>query len=235
VNKLIEILTVYRQNYGFSTPPNQVALPESLRALPLYMLACAKNIIFRSTTPITPDLRSYNMQLFRMLPVELGCMFVYPRFYALHNLPEQYGLEDENGNVNLPNVLNLSSEKLDRNGLFLLDNGQVLLMRICKAIDPNLLHQLFGTVDLTQVPLNKTMIQENPSLPPESLVNRVAKIIFTLQNNIERVYFPRLYIFREGDAMDLTFMSYLIEDRTNNVYSYQEFLIQLQRATNKSK
>jgi len=162
-------------------------------------------------------------------------MFVYPRFYALHNLPEQYGLEDENGNVNLPNVLNLSSEKLDRNGLFLLDNGQILLMRICKAIDPNILHQLFGTVDLTQVPLNKTMIQENPSLPPESLVNRVAKIIFTLQNNIERVYFPRLYIFREGDAMDLTFMSYLIEDRTNNVYSYQEFLIQLQRATNKAK
>jgi len=199
------------------------------------MLACAKNIILRSTNPATPDLRSYNLQLFRILPVELGCMFLYPRFYALHNLPEQCGLEDENGNVSLPTVLNLSSEKLERNGIFILDNGQQLLMRISKSVDPNLLHQLFGTSDLTQVSLNMTMIQENPELPPESIVNRIAKIISTLQNSIDRVYFPRLHIFREGDALDVTFMSYLIEDRTNNVHSYQEFLIQLQRASNKAK
>jgi protein transport protein SEC24 len=49
----------------------------------------------------------------------------------------------------LPPSLNLSSEKLDRNGAYLLEDGQSITMWIGRGINPQFLQQVFGisTID----------------------------------------------------------------------------------------
>jgi len=50
--------------------------------------------------------------------------------------------------VILPPVINLSSEKLDRGGIFLLDDGQYLLLWVGKLAAPEAVHALFGVPSL---------------------------------------------------------------------------------------
>jgi len=226
-NKLVDILVAYRQNSPTQAVVSQ--LPPNLELLPLYFLGCIKSIIFRTGT-ISPDVRSAAIQLYRILPIEQGCLYLCPRFMSLHNMSEECGLSDENQNVILPPILNLSSERLDRTGIFLLDNGQCLILRISKQVDPNILYQLLGTTDINQILFPQVVIQNNPEQPETSLLNRIANIINYLQT--DKLYYPRLYVIKEGDPMDITFINYLVEDK-NSAESYQEFLIRLQRAVTK--
>ena len=93
VNKTIDILSVYRSDV---VPPNasstQLSLPESLKLLPLYVMALGKNIVLRGTADIRPDDRSYVMMLARYLPYGLLLNYIYPRFYSLHNLAPEVSL-----------------------------------------------------------------------------------------------------------------------------------------------
>lgn len=84
-------------------PATQIVLPDNLRALPLYALAIIKSIIFRQspqgtkiyfyfwTTPLTlnlvpADVRTYQYSAFRIIPTDLGSIFLYPQLFALHQL-----------------------------------------------------------------------------------------------------------------------------------------------------
>lgn len=105
------------------------------------------------------------MQLNNM-PVELSRVFIYPRMFALHNMPPEAGLpaEDEAGaegaegskSVVLPPVINLSIERLQCDGVFLLDDALNLYLWVGRSAPPELLQSLFGVpsmegVDCSQV------------------------------------------------------------------------------------
>uniref|UniRef100_A0A6B2KXX6 VWFA domain-containing protein n=1 Tax=Arcella intermedia TaxID=1963864 RepID=A0A6B2KXX6_9EUKA len=228
-NRLLETMVGYKMNFGNSTPTDPVPLPVSLKVFPLYTLAALKSVLFRTSVNVHPDLRAYYFQLFRFLPVEAGCLFLYPKLFALHNLDPYSGLLSEEGIVYLPPALNLSSEHLSRNGIFLMDNGQSLLMRICAEVDPQLLTELFGTTDLSQIPLHQMVIQPNPELPADCALNRIGNIIQAIQSDPDRYFYPRLHIFRDKEALDVTFLSAMIEDKYSNGQSYHEFLLTLTR------
>lgn len=51
----------------------------------------------------------------------------------------------------MPPVLDLTSEKLDQRGIFLLDDGLAFQMWVGSAVDPNGLLALFGIQSLAQV------------------------------------------------------------------------------------
>jgi len=57
----------------------------------------------------------------------------------------------EDGKVVLPPMNNLLDQKVDRSGIYLLDNGQYLLLWVGKAAPPDLLQQIFGVSSLYSV------------------------------------------------------------------------------------
>jgi protein transport protein SEC24 len=116
------------------------------------------------------------MQLNNM-PVELSRVFIYPRMFALHNMPPEAGLpaaEDQAGaegaetasakSIVLPPVINLSIERLQCDGVFLLDDTLSLYLWVGRSAPPELLESLFGVpsmegVDCSQVSQARTRQQ----------------------------------------------------------------------------
>jgi hypothetical protein len=74
--------------------------------------------------------------------------------------------------VVLPPVNNLSSEKLDQSGIFLLDDGQYLLLWVGKLAAPEAVHALFGVPSLFGVDdaLLKLVDQGTSGIRPSSSV-----------------------------------------------------------------
>jgi protein transport protein SEC24 len=223
LNKCVDILTVYRSSFASpQTSSTQLILPESLKLLPLYTLALIKNLAFRSGSEIRPDERAYHMSLLRTLPVSLSIAFLYPRLYQLNNMPPECGRVDGSGRVVLPAVNNLSSEKLDQAGIFLLDDGQYLLLWIARAASPDLLHQLFGTSHLSTADNQLELVDQG-----NDFSSRVCAIVSSLR--AQHSSNQKLYIIREGDPLEYRFFAHFVEDRSKTLPSYYEFLCQLQR------
>ncbi|KAL6066051.1 Protein transport protein Sec24B [Balamuthia mandrillaris] len=222
LNKCIDILSVYRSSFASpNTSSTQLVLPESLKLLPLYTLALIKNLAFRAGSDIRPDERAYHLGLLRTLSVQMTIPFIYPHLYALKDLSPECGVKGDDGKVVLPPVLNLSTEKLDQSGLFLLDDGQYLLLWIGKAVHGELLEQLFGVSSLAAIEELELHRREN-----EYSV-KVCAIVEAIRR--ERPGLQKLYVIREGDATEIRFFSHFVDDRTKTLPSYYEFLCQLQR------
>jgi len=218
LNKCIEILNNYRgslQNKNAHSN-QQLLVPDSLRLLPLYTLALIKNISLRPN--VRSDERAFGTMLIRTLPTQLSTPFLYPNFYSLNQLPS--------GNEPLP-TLELSSEKLDRTGAFLLDDGQALFMWIGRDISPAFLSLVFGVNSIAELDVDQA-----PSLFDQAPIgnNRVKEIVEQIR--LSRPLYQRLYVIKDDNAPSAAadqFYAYLIHDRSKALPSYPEFLQELQR------
>ena len=83
------------------------------------------------------------MAMTYVFPPELCITNIHPRFWSLHNLYPAAGLPNENDKIVFPPLLNLSSEKLERNGLYLLENGNDIYLWIGRAVAPELCQLIF--------------------------------------------------------------------------------------------
>ena len=61
------------------------------------------------------------------------------------------GIAGENGEMILPPEVELTAEKLDRRGVFLLDNGKEFYLWIGGLVEPPVLQALFDIQSLQQV------------------------------------------------------------------------------------
>jgi len=222
VNKCIDILSVYRSDLAPQSNTSQLMLPETMKLLPLYILALIKHVTFRAGTEIRPDERTYNMMIVRNLPVSLTIPFIYPRLFALHSMPNECGTVDPNtGAIILPSVLNLSSEKLDRTGVFLMEDGYHMFMWFGKLVNPDILINLFGISSLESVDTSQLRL-----VPLENeFSTRVNAIVNDIRS--QRPMYMDLAIVREGEPREVKFYTNLVEDRTKSVHSYYEFLVNL--------
>jgi len=220
VQKCIDILTVYKSDIAHQQSSAQLLLPESLKLFPLYVLALAKNILFRTGTDIRPDERTYYMMLMRAASVSSTISFIYPRLYAIHNMPDQVGAVDNDGRIMLPVLCNLSSEKLDRGGIFLLEDTQTMYMWVGKQVHAEVMTKLFGVPSIEYADTTKGI----PVLDNE-YNTRVHNIINTIR--AQRPTFMNLVILREGEQREVKFFSYFVEDKTKSLHSYYEFLVNI--------
>lgn len=118
------------------------------------------------------------MALLYVLPPELSLVQIYPRFWALHTLDAevclmmknivlgsdkrvligyflQAGLPGPDGRIVYPTLLNLSSEKFERHGIYLLENGVEMFLWISRGADPQLIQMLFDKPSYDAVPTGK--------------------------------------------------------------------------------
>ena len=143
------ILAKYALNSGGQSggAGSTLMLPNTLLKFPLYCLAIVKNAIFRAETPV--DQRITMIRKFESFSdVESG-LWIHPNLYNLAAFTSEIGVNQTP--FVMPPVLNLSSEKLDQKGIFLLDDGQTFLLWVGSAVDPNVLQSLFNIQSLSQV------------------------------------------------------------------------------------
>ncbi|KAI9316076.1 Sec23/Sec24 trunk domain-containing protein [Dichotomocladium elegans] len=224
VNKVVDILGVYKSQVlgvgkGSSSP--QLFAPEHLRLLPALALALIKHDALRSTSIIPSDHRSNAMNLIRTMPLQLLIPYIYPNLYALHAMPPDAGEISEHGVV-LPPRMNLTMERLETHGCYLLENGQTIFIWVGRGAVPQLCLDLFGVKSYNEIPSGKYTF---PTL--ETAINKKTNLLISKIREMRRGnYYPVVYTVKEDSdpSLRMWFLTHMIEDRTENVTSYQQFL-----------
>merc|ERR1712083_492509 len=121
---------------------------EALQFLPLYIMGMLKSSAFRSTNDVTADLRTYIWNRLGGMTVSQMVAYYYPRMMALHNIPDTCGVPDEQGHITLPDMLNLTRDSMTLDGVYLLEDGDTILLWIGKAVDVGFLQAVFGVLSL---------------------------------------------------------------------------------------
>ncbi|XP_076918795.1 protein transport protein SEC24 C-like [Bidens hawaiensis] len=214
-NLCINILHAYRKFCATVSSSGQLILPEALKLLPLYTLALIKSIGLRTDARI--DDRSFWINYVFPLSAQLAIPLVYPRMISIHDLD----LKETEGSV-IPTVMPLSSEQVNDNGIYLLENGEDCLIYIGGTADPDTMRQLFGISSIDVVPSRFVLQQyDNP------LSKKLNEVINEIRS--QRCNYLRLKLCRKGDPSGALFFSYMVEDKSPGGLSYVEFLVHVHR------
>jgi len=124
--------------------------------------------------------------------------------------------------VILPHPLPLSSERLERHGLFLIEDGQNIFLWVGRDAVPQLVMDVFDLASYADLMSGKRSLPvlDNP------FSQRVNAIIGKVREARRGPYYPHLYIVKEdGDAaLRQWALSCLVEDRLEATQSYGQFL-----------
>ncbi|KAH8113877.1 CPII coat sec24 protein [Phellopilus nigrolimitatus] len=233
INKIVEILTTYKSSMtaAGSGASAQLAVCENMKMLPVLLLGLLKNVGIRQSAQIPPDLRAYAQALLTSLPSQLLMPYIYPSFYSLHNMPPEAGTMGENGLI-MPPPLPPTSERLERHGLFLIEDGQTIFLWVGRDAVPQLVMDVFGLPSYDQLRGGKTTLPllENP------FSQRVNAVIAKTREMRRGPYYPHLYIVKEDGEPPLRLwaLSCLVQDRADVMPSYQQFITQLKDKVNGS-
>ena len=230
-NKTVDILGTYKAQMTASASgaSPQLVICDNLKYLPLLMLGLLKHIGLRQSTQISSDLRAYAMCLLTTLPSQLLIPYIYPRFYSLHNMPPECGAVGDYG-ILLPSPLNLSSERLERHGLYLIEDGQNMFLWLGSGAVDALVRDAFGVNSYAELRVGKITLP----LLENDFSQRLNGVIGKVREMRRTPYFPHLYLVKEdGEPMLRSWaLSALIEDRTEGLPSYREWLETLRNKVN---
>jgi protein transport protein SEC24 len=88
-------------------------------------------------------MRSAALNLLSTLPSAFLVPYLYPKFYALHEMTDEMGLPGPEGII-MPPAMNLSSASIRTHGLYLIDDGQVQFLWVGRDAVPELVQDVFG-------------------------------------------------------------------------------------------
>ncbi|RHY06769.1 hypothetical protein DYB25_004865 [Aphanomyces astaci] len=242
----VDIARAYRTSgaYGHNNPTNntgyQLQLPESLQLLPLYTMALMKSPAFRGGTDIGSDERSHVQYTLYNMPVSLSRSFIYPRLFSLLDLAPEAGLPSDDpravtagaDKIVLPHVLNLSVERLNTEGAFLLEDTLSLYLWVGRALHPRFVSSLFGADSIEGIDCRELSLAP----PTDDVGTRVHNIVQALRE--DRTAHMKLHVIREGHPVEGKFFWKLVEDRASfagGQASYAEYLGQINRLSHGGK
>jgi len=172
-------------------------------------------------------MRSAALCLLSTLPLPLLVQYIYPKLYSLHDMPDNGGLPDEaTGEIVLPPPLNLSSERLVPFGLYLIDDGQTQFLWVGRDAVPQLISDVFGLPDKSQLKVGK---QTLPVLEND-FNERVRAVIEKSRDHrakgVGSIVVPHLYVVREDGepGIRLWAQTMLIEDRADQSVSLMQWM-----------
>ncbi|KAM9729606.1 protein transport protein Sec24A isoform 2-T2 [Menidia menidia] len=225
-NAAIDSLTSYRQSVLTIQQPG-LLVPACLRLFPLYILALLKQKAFRTGTSTRLDDRVFAMYQLKYQPLIYGMLMIHPSLYRVDDLNDEGALNINERTIPQPKVLQLSVEKLSREGAFLMDAGLVMYLWIGRNCHLNFLTQVLGVPNYAAVPENLFILPELDTAESQ----RTRAFIGWLRD--QRPFFPTLHIIRDESQLKPQFMQNMIEDRTESALSYYEFLLHLQQQISK--
>ncbi|XP_078215668.1 protein transport protein Sec24A isoform X8 [Callithrix jacchus] len=226
VNAVIDSLSAYRSSVLSNQQPG-LMVPFSLRLFPLFVLALLKQKSFQTGTNARLDERIFAMCQVKNQPLVYLMLTTHPNLYRVDNLSDEGALNINDRTIPQPPILQLSVEKLSRDGAFLMDAGSVLMLWVGKNCAQSFLSQVLGVQNYASIPQPMTDLPELGT--PESA--RIITFISWLRE--QRPFFPILYVIRDESPMKANFLQNMIEDRTESALSYYEFLLHIQQQVNK--
>nr|XP_045007839.1 protein transport protein Sec24A [Jaculus jaculus] len=226
VNAVIDSLSAYRSSVLSSQQPG-LMVPFSLRLFPLFVLALLKQKSFQTGTNARLDERIFAMCQVKNQPLVHLMLTTHPSLYRVDNLSDEGALHINDRTIPRPPILQLSVEKLSRDGAFLMDAGSILMLWVGKNCSQNFLSHVLGVQNYASIPQTMTDLPELDT--PESA--RTIAFISWLRE--QRPFFPILYVIRDESPMKAAFLQNMVEDRTESALSYYEFLLHIQQQVNK--
>ena len=210
LQQCISTLYAYRRFCASNNSSGQLILPEGLKTLPLYTLGLHKSYGLRSDA--SPDDRAAWLYRTLCAPPELSTPAVYPRLFSIHDLPQDGTFPP------IPPCVWLSSEKLNQDAAYLLEDGQEILIWIGRQLPVDKLRDMFGTENVDDI------VSSRSTLP--CLDNPLSKALNDFINFIrkQRGAFMRTRVLKRGDSLEALFYNRLLEDRSPAGMSYVEFL-----------
>uniref|UniRef100_A0A8C4MZK7 SEC24 homolog A, COPII coat complex component n=1 Tax=Equus asinus asinus TaxID=83772 RepID=A0A8C4MZK7_EQUAS len=134
VNAVIDSLSAYRSSVLSNQQPG-LMVPFSLRLFPLFVLALLKQKSFQTGTNARLDERIFAMCQVKNQPLVYLMLTTHPSLYRVDNLSDEGALNINDRTIPQPPLLQLSVEKLSRDGAFLMDAGSVSSLT---DLDPSL-------------------------------------------------------------------------------------------------
>ncbi|XP_030009285.1 protein transport protein Sec24A isoform X2 [Sphaeramia orbicularis] len=225
-NAAIDSLASYRQSVLTIQQPGLLA-PACLRLFPLYILALLKQKAFRTGTSTRLDDRVFAMCQLKYQPLAYAMLMIHPALYRVDDLTDEGALNINERTIPQPRVLQLSVEKLNREGAFLMDTGMIMYLWVGRNCNPNFLTQVLGVPSYTAVPDNLYLLPDLDTAESQ----RTRAFIGWLRD--QRPFSPTLHIIKDESQLKSSFMQNMIEDRTEAALSYYEFLLHLQQQISK--
>ncbi|CAH7665815.1 Sec23/Sec24 trunk domain-domain-containing protein [Phakopsora pachyrhizi] len=230
-NKLVDILGSYKSTMtaAGTGPSPQLVISENLKILPLILLGLLKHVGLRQSSQIPSDMRAYAQALLTTLPSQLLIPYLYPTMYSLHNMPTECGTVGEGGII-LPPQLNATSERLERHGLFLIEDSQNIFLWVGREAVPQLIMDVFDLPTYQELRGGKATLSQldNP------FSQRVTAIVGKIRESRRGPYYPHLYIVKEDGEPSLRMwaLSMLVEDRQDALPSYHQYITTLKDKVN---
>lgn len=220
VKQLAQALHNYREIMGDSGNSAQLVLPESLRNWPLYTYSALKLAAFNS---VEADRSTASLHRLTGLGPKETYLQLYPRIYRVDNLLRQ--LQEPGSSENpgvLPDLVPAASSILLQEGAYLMDNGDILGLRIGPMVPISFLSDALGVdsyEELRQFDLHSILPRINSELN-----SRLQRIIGTILGKNNGKY-QALRLFLDSEPVQ----GFIVEDRTASSTSYSEFLLSLHR------
>ncbi|AET38792.1 uncharacterized protein Ecym_3300 [Eremothecium cymbalariae DBVPG len=231
-----DVLATYKKEIAMSNTAGgaPLRLCANLRMWPLLMHSMTKHMAFRSGR-IAADHRAAALNALESMPLPHFIKTIYPTVYSLHDMPDEAGLPNENGEIVLPQPINATSSLFERYGLYLIDTGMDIFLWLGGDAVPELVMDVFGTQDIMQIQIGKG---ELPILEDSEFNERVRNVICKLREHDDVIIFKTLHIVRgaspsepvnhasakEVASLRLWATSQLVEDKVQSSFTYREFL-----------
>ncbi|TID29028.1 hypothetical protein CANINC_002176 [Pichia inconspicua] len=222
-----EIMAAYKHyvaNANNNNSSTQLILPQSLKTMPMMVLAILKSKAYRERVGL-PDHRVFSM--FKLSQSNLASLtaYLYPLLFCIHSLEENDFMKSEGtGMIEVGKSLPLTLTQLEYGGAYLLFNGERIIIWLHSDVNPLLLQDLFGSeVDsLEKVPsfiATLPVIDTHISKQVRNMCDYVAQHF----NGLDRqsVEICRFKI----DPNESEFQQSFIEEKNSELlYSYSDYL-----------
>uniref|UniRef100_A0A671LDN0 Protein transport protein Sec24B-like n=1 Tax=Sinocyclocheilus anshuiensis TaxID=1608454 RepID=A0A671LDN0_9TELE len=226
VNAVVDCLTAYRAN-GSNIQPSGLITPAALRLFPLYVLALLKQKALRTGTSTRLDERVFSMCELKCQPLLQIMRMAHPDLYRIDNMTDQVTHIHTGSVIPQPHLLQLTAEKLTREGAFLMDCGSVMFLWLGKCCNETFIRDVLGYPNYASLPSNMTEIPELQTMYSE----RTRAFISWLLES--RTFHPAFHVVKDDTSAKTSFFQHLVEDRTESAFSYYEFLLHIQQQMSK--
>jgi protein transport protein SEC24 len=226
-SNIIKVLLTHRITLG-DADNSKILVPEELKLLPLYC-SCSLKVPGITLAAVSSDSRLASIHAILGMSAFAIQLLVYPSVYSIHDIMNQEpfpGIINDAGLVVLPKMVGCSSEFLKADGIYLVNNGEVLAFIIGKNADSQFVSQVWGIETVDDLAQNEEYWNLRDLENEENF--RVLAIVEEVRRRSSGCYLPLVYYFLGiGDGAFLRRV--MTEDNTSTEFSYPDFLMRMHK------